>query len=149
MTRDRESKLRVAQRHMLRLVCQVRRKKLEDDSLEPWVDWIKRATHFAEDMLAESGGESWVLAQRRRKWRWAGRVARLDDNRWTKQTLLWEPPAGERRVGRPNRRWADAFASFFDSFDGVSGSDWYVYAVNAEEWKALEDCFCNAEFQRE
>ena len=149
MTRERENKLRVAQRHMLRLVCQVRRKTMRDGTLEEWVDWIKRATHFAEDILRQSVWESWVLSQRRRKWRWAGRVARLNDNRWTQQVLLWEPQTGKRRVGRPCLRWAEVITSFFDSFERMSGSDWFLYAQSPEDWKALEDQCCNGELYHE
>ena len=103
------------------------------------MDWIPRATHFAEEALSSVGGESWVISQRRRKWRWAGRVARLADERWTLQTLLWEPLEGSRGVGRPMLRWTDAFVSYFNTIHGANGHDWMLYAQQPEAWHEHEE----------
>ena len=37
---------------------------LEDKELEPWVDYIKRATHKADDSPAATKISSWILRQR-------------------------------------------------------------------------------------
>ena len=34
------------------------------------------------------------------KWRWAGHVARMTDNRWTIRSTEWTPRDGRRSVGR-------------------------------------------------
>ena len=34
------------------------------------------------------------------KWRWAGHLARKQDNRWTKRLTEWQPRPGRRRNGR-------------------------------------------------
>eukprot|EP00794_Sanderia_malayensis_P006478 gene6478-7217_t len=41
------------------------------------------------------------------KWRWAGHVARMDDERWTQLTTEWQPIHGKRARGRPKTRWRD------------------------------------------
>eukprot|EP00929_Paragymnodinium_shiwhaense_P115192 TRINITY_DN8389_c0_g1_i1.p1 TRINITY_DN8389_c0_g1~~TRINITY_DN8389_c0_g1_i1.p1 ORF type:complete len:455 (+),score=145.13 TRINITY_DN8389_c0_g1_i1:136-1500(+) len=49
-----------------------------------------------------------------RKWRWAGKVARLTDDRWTQALLLWSPDAGSRNVGLPVTRFDYTFAEGAD-----------------------------------
>ena len=39
--------------------------------------------------------------------KWAGHIARLKDNRWTKRCTEWQPRRGKRTRGRPSRRWQD------------------------------------------
>ena len=41
------------------------------------------------------------------KWRWAGNIARMKDNRWTKRYTEWQPRRGKRARRRPRRRWQD------------------------------------------
>lgn len=41
------------------------------------------------------------------KWKWAGHVARLQDERWTKRVTTWKGPKGKRCRGRPPTRWHD------------------------------------------
>ena len=40
------------------------------------------------------------------KWKWAGHVARMKDNRWTIRSTEWQIK-GVRSVGKPKRRWRD------------------------------------------
>ena len=40
----------------------------------------------------------------KQKWKWAGHVARLNDNRWTKRITDWQPRYGKRSRGRQARR---------------------------------------------
>ena len=130
MTRERERKLQVAQRRMLRRICGSSRRPEED-----WVAWIQRTTHYAEQCLENSGADSWVLAQRSMKWRWAGKVARMRSDRWAQLALLWEPDVGHRRVGRPCRRWSQDLEEFFG--EGI----WFLCAQNALAWKSSESSF--------
>ena len=44
----------------------------------------------------------------KQKWKWAGHIARMKDNRWTKRCTAWQPRRGKRSRGRPSRRWQDA-----------------------------------------
>ena len=41
----------------------------------------------------------------KQKWRWAGHIARLKDNRWTKRCTEWKLRRGKRSRGRPSRKW--------------------------------------------
>ena len=38
------------------------------------------------------------------KWKWAGHIARMKDNRWTTRSTEWQIK-GVRSAGRPTRRW--------------------------------------------
>ena len=83
MTRAREQKIQVAQRRMLRKMCQTRRL-----AAETWVEWVPRVT-----------------AQRRCKWRWAGRVARHTTTRWTNLAIKCRPALHDLRAcNRPQAR---------------------------------------------
>ena len=46
----------------------------------------------------------------KQKWRWAGHIARMKDNRWTKRCIERQPRRGKRSRGRPSRRWQDDIA---------------------------------------
>ena len=58
---------------------------------ETWVEWIRRTTGMMEKQLHAASLDDWVAAQRKRKWSFAGHVARRDDGRWSHQVLKWEP----------------------------------------------------------
>ncbi|CAH2091627.1 unnamed protein product [Euphydryas editha] len=68
------------------------------------------------------------------KWRWAGHIARLTDNRWTHTITLWKGPPGTRKRGKPVARWADDIIK-------VAGKKWMETATNKETWKSLEEAF--------
>ncbi|CAH2101778.1 unnamed protein product [Euphydryas editha] len=68
------------------------------------------------------------------KWRWAGHVARLNDNRWTKMTTSWLGPSGQRKRGRPNTRWTDDIIK-------IAGTHWMREAEDKEKWLSLEEAF--------
>ena len=68
------------------------------------------------------------------KWRWAGHVARLTDNRWTIQTTSWLGPSGQRKRGRPYARWADDLTK-------IAGTHWMRLAKDREKWSSLEEAF--------
>ena len=97
--------MRTAQRRMLRKIVQTGRKLIrkeertesrssstsasEDSStedgdqriVEDYVDWIKRATEMAEGAAKKARVTDWVTEQARRKFLWAGHVARREDGR--------------------------------------------------------------------
>ena len=50
--------------------------------------------------------------QKRRKWRWAGKLARCDDADWMLMAIRWDPILdpdynARRKTGRPKTRWTD------------------------------------------
>jgi len=124
MLASRERALRKTQRSMLRKMTRVGRKtadhdasstssasvmpdtdeeleaETEEETLEPFIDWLKRATHISEELAHKHGLQDWVDAQRSRKWRLAGHIARRTDGRWSTKLLTWSP-TGHRSQGHP------------------------------------------------
>eukprot|EP00973_Karenia_brevis_P023276 3205690-Karenia_brevis.AAC.1 len=78
-----------------------------EHELENYVDWIRRATHIAENAMSKAKVEDWVSKQRRLKWSWAGHIARRQDHRWSSEVLTWTVTGGYRMPGHPVRRWQD------------------------------------------
>ena len=97
------------------------------DDLEPWVDFIKRATHIAEATISKQNISQWTTAYLRRKWRWAQRLTTVPDNRWCRLITKWKPTTTEhrpvyRRQGRPRKRWRDDIDDYFDK---IGTNNWY------------------------
>ncbi|GFR63859.1 endonuclease-reverse transcriptase [Elysia marginata] len=78
------NKLKVAQRAMERKILGI---KIKDKI--PCKN-IRQQTH-TKDV---------VLFAERQKWDWAGHVARMADNRWTKRAMVWQPRIGKRSRGK-------------------------------------------------
>ena len=56
--------------------------------------------------------DDWITTARRRKWKWAHKLATAGNNTWTTKALRCEPTVDEqlnarRRTGRPKTRWCD------------------------------------------
>ena len=66
----------------------------------------------------------------KQKWKWAGHVARLKDNRWTRRCTEWQPRRGKRSRGRPSRRWQDDITE-------KEGTTWIRKATDRRRWKTL------------
>ena len=66
----------------------------------------------------------------KQKWKWAGHIARLEDNRWTKRCTEWQPRRGKRSRGRPSRRWQDDITE-------KEGTTWIRKATDRPQWKTL------------
>ena len=130
-----ENKLHATWRRMLRYVFRTHRLKhvAPDSGPEPWVDYVRRTAHLVDDLAAKAGVESWVRTFRRRKWRFAGRLARVNDDRWSWKVLSWVPQS-HRSWQRPRTRWSDSLAQF-------AGGNWSEVASDAAYWCALEHGF--------
>ena len=111
--------------------------ELEKKEEETWVEWITRATHISTTAMRRANVADWVDEQRKRKWRWAGHVARRDDGRWTVRVMNWEPVSGKRSVGRPETRWEDSLVRFAKG----RGRNWRELAKNRDDWSGLEEQF--------
>lgn len=68
------------------------------------------------------------------KWKWAGHVARLKDERWTKKVTFWKGPLGKRSKGRPLTRWEDEIIR-------AAGPNWQEKAQDRDKWTFLEEAF--------
>ena len=83
-------------RRMLRhAFCIHRRRDASAEPLEDWVEYVRRAARQIETKAEPIGLESWHLTYRRRKWRFAGKVARKMDARWSTKSLQWVPNEGD------------------------------------------------------
>ena len=115
---------------MLRYVLRVHKHHDED-----WKDYLKRAANKVDTVCEDFGVEDWVMMQRRRKWRFAGKLARQNDGRFARQVLEYTPHLGYGRgAGRPRLRWADEIENF-------AGGSWLKIAEDEELWAAAEGLF--------
>eukprot|EP00973_Karenia_brevis_P015987 2185971-Karenia_brevis.AAC.1 len=85
---------------------------MEEDTLEPWPEFIKRATRVAEQAVAKLKLDSWTLSYWRRKLAWASKLARQEASRWTIRVTKWRPEFDRRFIAtrsqaRPFLRWDD------------------------------------------
>jgi len=90
-------------------------------------DWIRGVTKF-DDIVA---------AAKRRKWRWAGKVANMSTDRWARKLVEWRPRIGKRQRGRPRTRWRDGIKD-------CAGAQWMQIArADSDSWKRLEEAYCS------
>lgn len=118
LTKQSAEKFRVAQRAMERSILGITlcdRKRNE---------WIRSKTKMCDV----------VTTITKRKWAWAGHIARMDASRWTRRVLEWRPRANTRARGRPPQRWVDDIRRH-------AGRDWMQRAQNRQEWKRLEEAY--------
>ena len=107
--------LKSTQNQMLRRIAGPRRRPLE-----PWVDWIKRSTRAARAAATQAGVRFWLEAHLQSKWRWAGHVIRMEEDRLASRSLQWRDSVWwsqekdlpvQLRTRRPHRtkwfRWED------------------------------------------
>ena len=180
MTREIEQRIRTTQRQMLRMIVRVPRRVVEtqaecaasdvtseegdehkeiptemETELEPWSEWVQRATHEAESRMKKLNIEDWVSVQRRRKWRWAQKVANCDGDSWTLEALTWDPYpriaiAESRRVGRPAKRWSDDLRQYiyrtlysdensWSITPRLDNVEWMYHARDEATWSRLEE----------
>jgi hypothetical protein len=129
---------------MLRMIIgHSRRRKVDVSSgeceIESWVDWVKRTTREAEQRMDGLGIESWIGQSRRLKWRFAGKMARGSQDKWSYKILNWMPELdakSSRSQGRPRTRWEDAIAAITSAHCGTW--EWTVAARDHKHWNQLE-----------
>lgn len=119
LTKAQILKFRSAQRGMERLMLGV---TLQDKKRAEWI----RSRTRVKDIIQQI---------KERKWRWAGHVARMTDNRWTKRLTEWVPrDRGKRSRGRQRVRWRDEIQE-------CAGVTWMSRARDREEWRRLEKAY--------
>jgi len=111
---DKE-KLGVTQRAMERRLLGVRRRE------EVHREDLRKQTEFAD--IVQTALKS--------KLRWAGHVARREDNRWTEKVTFWWPRDLKRPLGRPKTRWRDELKTI----EAKTGTAWHQWARNREMYK--------------
>lgn len=115
-TKYLENKLQTAQRAMERKMLQIS---------------IRDKVRCSE-IRKKTGVKDIIEKIKEAKWRWAGHVARLNDNRWTRRILEWQPRTGKRKRGRQKKRWRDDITSYL-------GTTWTRQARERQLWKDHEE----------
>ena len=94
----------------------------DSTELEPWVDWIKCATHDVEEKCKNLDITSWVDKARALKWSLAQRIISQEASRWSRQIFAWDPELhfpglvckAKRRQAQPKVRWIDDISDKLD-----------------------------------
>ena len=137
LTQAMEKRLHATWRKMLRYVFRLHRQK-ETDDLEGWIDYMRSSATKVDQMAKDFGMSDWVALYRTRKCRFAGRVVRQTDKRWSKLAIDWVPNGGTgRSQGRPFTRWSDDLVRY-------AGEEWPAETLDASLWSAAEEGFVNA-----
>ena len=114
--------LAVAQRKMERIMLGIRLLDMKRNS------WIRSQTGVTDisDYIRSA------------KHRWAGHVARLQDNRWTIRVSEWTPREWTRKPGHPKTRWRDEMKKHL-------GSTWTRMAKDKDLWRHSREGFLHHE----
>ena len=102
-------------------------------SMERGITNVEKIQKMSREKIRKKTKDKKKFSQKL-KWRWAGHVARLNDDRWTSTLTLWRGPAGLRKKGRPITRWKDDIVK-------EAGKKWITTAKNREKWQSLEEAF--------
>ena len=107
-----------------------------------------------ENRMALLGLDDWATLQRRRKWRWARKVATSDNLEWTRVAIQWEPTLNprldaRRRSGRPRTRWTDDIhRHLYNTLaDPDTTKSWEYAAQNINIWNDLEKTYVTRSFE--
>jgi hypothetical protein len=120
LTKASINKLRVSQRAMERAMLGI---SLRDKKRN---EWIRRKTGMTDV----------IHKVKSLKWEWAGHVARMEDERWTKRALDCRPYEKKRPAGRPPERWDDDIKRLMIK-ELKLDKNWQNWARNRDTWKIL------------
>ena len=117
---------------------------IEDkELLEPWIDYIRRATHVAEHTASKLHIEEWTTVYWRRQWRWMHRLAAQSSDRWSLLAALWDPEIHDsrparRQQARPRKRLDDDVQQFLMGLFPNTTPHWSRLARDAQSWDNME-----------
>ncbi len=89
VTKRMQERLKTTQRSMERAMIGVTRRDRRTN------EWVRQQT----------GVQDIIVRIKQLKWQWAGHVARMNDDRWTKAVTEWLPIHLKRKQARPKMRW--------------------------------------------
>lgn len=75
------------------------------------------------------------------KWHWGGHIARIEDERWTKRVLDWEPYQHKRPVERPPERWDSDIERFLIREQHTRNQNWQQMVNDRNKWKSLKEAY--------
>ena len=98
---------------------------------------MKRKNHIKIEYLRKKLKNNIRVATfvRRQKWKWAGHIARLRDDRWTYRATFWYLSHLKRKKGRQHTRWSDDINKF------LATKNFQKIATDRVEWERLQDTF--------
>jgi hypothetical protein len=135
MTLQRQLSLRAVQRRMMRRIIHAHRSY---DKYDSYVDWIKEETAKAVQTMADHNIICWTVLQRRKAWKWAGKMANKSNDRWNHAVNAWHLHDIRPR-GRPKARWQDVLNRFLTQKldrDHIN-DDWMKAAADRKSWQNM------------
>ena len=91
------------------------------------------SAHTVDEMATNFGMEDWTATHLKRKYKFAGKLARQIDDMWLKLVMLREPRGGfGRSRGGPITRWSNDLVKY-------AGGNWHTAALDEAMWKAAEE----------
>jgi hypothetical protein len=141
LTKDMQRRVQGTQRKMLRMIVGSGRRREQNNEVESWVEWIKRTTHKAEELLKRHNLDDWITTYKRRKFMWARELATKGQCTWAFKALMWQPDecTHRRKQARPRQRWIDDIATLIQEAGFLE--PWNVVAESLETWEQLLTCF--------
>jgi hypothetical protein len=94
-----------------------------------------------EELRKLYSSTSIIRMSKSRRMRWAGHVARMEENRNAYRILVGKSE-GKIPLGRPRRRWTDNFKMDLREI-GWDGVNWIDMAQNRDQWRALVNTVLN------
>ena len=131
LTLREERKLRVFENMVLRRIFGPRRDEVSGE-------WRRLHNEELNDLYS-SPNIMWVIKSRRM--RWAGNVARMDEESGVYRVLVGKPE-GKRPLGRPRRRWEDNIRMDLQEV-GCGYVDWIGLAQDRDRWRTLVSAVMN------
>ena len=103
------------QRRMLRMMLGSKRRLIQrtddgQEQLESWVDWMKRTTNEAENLMRSLKYDTWVDLHKAAKLAWQQEIDACSNFKWSHKLRMWDPQfcvKTFRARGRPKKRWSD------------------------------------------
>ena len=121
LTKGMASELDTTRRRMLRYVLRIFQRG------EEWKEHMQRSAKLIQYYDETFTLTTWSLQYKRRKWEFAGGLARCTNGRWSHGILHWKPN-GFRSVGRPATRWCDDIVYY-------CGENWQTIAQDTDRWE--------------
>lgn len=84
-----------------------------------------------EIVRSMTGFKDIVKVIMKRKWKWAGHIARSKDDRWSKRVMEWYPRNNKRNRGRPKDKWDKEMSLV------CGGVTWRRVAQERGEWRRM------------
>jgi endonuclease/exonuclease/phosphatase family metal-dependent hydrolase len=111
------------------------RLKTTQRSMERAMIGVSKRDHRTNEWVRQQTGVQDIIVRiKQLKWQWAGHVARITDNRWTRSVTEWLPLDQKRKKARPKVRWEDDIKKYI-------GVTWMRVGRDRKSWKHHEEAF--------